>query len=189
MRCATELYGDGAYGPVEARLTIALERSNLDVRPRKRHPRLDAGDRGAADSNPPMVDKDRISRNSANRSADLARRDHPFRRDVIIETASSVIGAKRRRSSHVVSSASVPCPCARKRGHLPKRTPTFGRPSSRIWVSSSSLRDTCHGSIGYVTPNDVLADRVAEIHERRDRKLTEAREKRAERRATERSAA
>lgn len=46
-----------------------------------------------------------------------------------------------------------------------------------------------HSAIGYVTPNDVLEDRVAEIHERRDRKLAEAREQRAQRRANERSAA
>jgi transposase InsO family protein len=46
-----------------------------------------------------------------------------------------------------------------------------------------------HSAIGYVTPNDVLEDRVAEIHERRDRKLAQAREQRAARRAAERSAA
>ena len=39
-----------------------------------------------------------------------------------------------------------------------------------------------HSAIGYVTPNDMLAGRQAEIHAERDRKLEEARQQRQLRR-------
>ena len=39
-----------------------------------------------------------------------------------------------------------------------------------------------HSSIGYVTPNDMLAGRQAEIHAERDCKLEEARQQRQMRR-------
>jgi len=39
-----------------------------------------------------------------------------------------------------------------------------------------------HSAIGYVTPNDMLAERQAEIHAERDRKLEEARQQRQLRR-------
>ena len=35
-----------------------------------------------------------------------------------------------------------------------------------------------HSAIGYVTPQDMMAGRQAEIHEARDRKLAQAREQR-----------
>jgi len=46
-----------------------------------------------------------------------------------------------------------------------------------------------HSAVGYVTPNDVLADRQQEIWDERDRKLADVREARALRRQTARSAA
>lgn len=46
-----------------------------------------------------------------------------------------------------------------------------------------------HSAIGYVTPNDVLAQRQQEIWDERDRKLADAREARAERRQAARTAA
>jgi transposase InsO family protein len=39
-----------------------------------------------------------------------------------------------------------------------------------------------HSAIGYVTPNDMLAERQAEIHAERDRKLEAARQQRQSRR-------
>jgi hypothetical protein len=41
-----------------------------------------------------------------------------------------------------------------------------------------------HSSIGYVTPNEMLAGRQAAIHAERDRKVEEARQQRQLRRAT-----
>ncbi len=46
-----------------------------------------------------------------------------------------------------------------------------------------------HSALGYVTPDDVLADRQREIWARRDRKLEAARVLRAERRAAAREEA
>lgn len=46
-----------------------------------------------------------------------------------------------------------------------------------------------HSAIGYVTPNDVLAQRQQEVWDERDRKLADAREARAERRQAARAAA
>jgi transposase InsO family protein len=45
-----------------------------------------------------------------------------------------------------------------------------------------------HSAIGYVTPNDMLAGRQKSIHAERDRKLAEARDLRAQRRAAARAA-